>query len=51
MTIHDVVLATFNANAQQITAYQADINNLLALLSNLQQQQAVMTTWLAANPS
>jgi hypothetical protein len=51
MTIHDVVLAQFNTQQQQIQAYQADITNLLAMLTNLQQSQQVIVQWLAANPS
>lgn len=51
MTIHDVVLAQFNNNAGQIQAYQADITNLLAMLTELQNTQQVLTTWLAANPA
>lgn len=51
MTIHDVLQAQYTTNAQQIEAYQADVTNLLTLLTNLQQSQQVITTWLAANPS
>lgn len=51
MTFHDVVRCMFENNQQQITAYQADINNLLALLTTLQEQQQELAAWLAVNPS
>jgi hypothetical protein len=35
---------------QQLQEYQANVNNLLELLGNIQAQQAAVAAWLAANP-
>lgn len=51
MTIQDVVACQIQSNSQQITAYQADITNLLALIQNINEQQGVLVAWLAANPA
>lgn len=51
MTIHDVLVQQQQTNAQQLQAYQADITNLLCLIDNLNDQQQVITAWLAANPA
>ena len=50
MTIQDVVAQQIQQLTGQINAYQADITNLLVMLGNLQEQQGVLVTWLAANP-
>jgi conjugal transfer/entry exclusion protein len=51
MTIHDVLQQQLEQIGGQIHAYQADINNLLPLLQNLQQQEAAIIQWLANNPA
>ena len=51
MTIHDVLTQQLQTTQGQINAYEQDITNLLCLLGNLQQQQGVIVTWLAANPA
>lgn len=51
MTIQQVLTCQLDQISGQIAAYQADINNLLPMLSQLQQQQQAIITWLTANPS
>lgn len=51
MTMHDVVNQQLAQIESQVAAYQADINNLLPMLNNLQQQAQVLITWLANNPA
>jgi len=51
MTIHEVLVAQLQQIAGQIQAYQADINNLLPMLNQLQQQEQAIITWLASNPA
>ena len=50
MTIQQVLQQLLQNNQQQLAAYQADITNLLAMIQNLNDQNAEITTWLAANP-
>jgi NADH:ubiquinone oxidoreductase subunit E len=51
MTIHEVLTNQLQQIAGQIGAYQADINNLLPILNNLQQQEQAIVLWLANNPA
>jgi hypothetical protein len=51
MTIHQVLTLQLEQIGSQIQAYQADINNLLPMINQLQQQQQVIITWLAHNPA
>jgi len=50
MTIQQVLQQLLQNNQQQLAAYQADINNLLAMIANLNEQNVEIATWLAANP-
>lgn len=51
MTIQEVLAQLLQQNQQQLAAYQADINNLLSMMDNLNCQNKEITTWLAANPA
>lgn len=51
MTMHDVVTQQLASIESDIARYQADISNLLPMLSNLQQQAQVLIQWLSANPA
>jgi uncharacterized protein involved in exopolysaccharide biosynthesis len=50
MTIQQVLQQQLAQIESQIAAYNADINNLLPMLNNLQQEAQAIIQWLAANP-
>lgn len=51
MSIQQVLTLQLDQINSQIAAYQADINNLLPMLAQLNQSQQVIVQWLASNPS
>jgi hypothetical protein len=50
MTIQEVLQQLLQNNQQQLAAYQADITNLLVMIQQLNEANAEVTAWLAANP-
>lgn len=50
MTIQEVMQQQLSQINGQLAAYDADITNLLTLMTNLAEQRNVIVAWLAANP-